>query len=133
MLNNQYQSDSKIVSMIANEQVKGWEYLYDKYSSSMYGIIYTLSKNKNIAEDIFVNLFLHLKENMEILITQNEKLCTFLMQETLAFVRNDLKIKGLDTDKDSLSDMPKLIQLLCAKYCLIQGEVINGDAEKIIV
>ena len=119
--------------MIAQEQVKGWEYLYDKYSSSMYGIIYTLLKNKNIAEDIFVNLFLHLKENMDILITQNEKLCTFLMQETLAFVRNDLKIKGLGVDTNSLSETPKLIQLLCAKYCLLQDEVINGDAEKIIV
>lgn len=117
--------------MIAHEQVKGWEDLYDKYASSIYGIIYILSKNKNIAEDIFVNLFLHLKENMEILITQNDRLCPFLMQETLAFARNELKRKGLDAYTNSLSGTPTLIQLLCAKYCLLKGEVINRDTKKI--
>lgn len=133
MPNIQYLSDSKIVSMIAHEQVKGWECLYDKYSSPMYGIVYILSKDKNIAEDIFFHLFLHLKDNMEILITQKERLCTFLMQETLAFARNELKRKGLDTDTSSLSETPKLIQLLCAKYCLVQGEVIDEDTKKTLV
>ena len=130
MRNIRYQSDSKIVLMITHKQVMGWEFLYDKYSSSMYGIIFVLSKNENIAEDIFVNLFLHLKENMEILITQKERLCHFLMQETLNFARNELKRKGLGADTNSLSETPKLIQFLCAKYCLPKGELIDGDTKK---
>lgn len=131
MKNIQYQSnsksDNKIVSMIANEQVKGWEYLYDKYSSFMFGIVYVLSNNKNIAEDIFFLLFLHLKEDREILIRQTFRLCPFLMQDTFTFVKNELKRKGLEPDTSALGDTPKLIQLLCAKYCSAMGEVIRSE------
>lgn len=132
MLNIQYQSDSKIVTMIAQDQPKGWEYLYDKYSSFMYGIVFVMSKNKSIAEDIFFNLFLQLKKNREIVITQNARLCPFLMQETFIFARNELKRKGLDADTSTLGDTPKLIQLLCAKYCLPTpaSEAINRDTIK---
>lgn len=129
MKNIRHQSDSKILSMIAHKHVIGWEYLYDKYSSFMFGIVYELSKNNDIAEDIFFHLFLHLKEDSEILIQQNVRLCPFLMQDTFTFSRNELKRKGLEPNTSNLGDAPKLIQLLCAKYCLSipATEVIDAD------
>lgn len=119
MQNIQYQSDSKIVIMIAHKQIMGWVHLYDKYSSSMYGIMFMLSKNKNIAESIFFDYFLQLEKSSEILPMQKNRLCPFLMQRTYSFGRNELIRKGLEPDTSTFGDSPKLIQLLlCAKYCL---------------
>lgn len=119
MENTQYHSDSTIVTMIAHKQIMGWMHLYDKYSSSMYGIIFILSKNKNIAESIFFDYFLHLEKSSEILTIQKNRLCPFLMQGTFSFGIYELKRKGLEPDTSTLGDSPKLIQLLlCAKYCL---------------
>lgn len=106
MKNIRYQSDSKIISIIAHEQVKGWEYLYDKY-----------------------NLFLHLNEDRAILIKQTFSLCPFLMQDTFTFVRNELIRKDLEPDTSALGNSPKLIQLLCAKYCVGRGSVIGAADE----
>ena len=117
MSNTQCKSDDKIVSMIALKQRIGWECLYDKYSSSLYGVIYLMSKDKSIAEDILCNFFLFLNKNIDILVTKNASLCPFLMQEAFVFTRNELKERGLDADISTLSDKPKFLQLLCAKYC----------------
>ncbi|MEO6838467.1 MAG: hypothetical protein ABI261_02765 [Ginsengibacter sp.] len=116
--------------MIAQEQVKGWEYLYDKYSSSIYGVIYLLSRIEIIAEDIFFDLFVHLKNEREILITHKAMLCHFLMQETFTFAINEIKSKGLEPHKNGMEDKPKLLKLLCAKYCLGCGEASDGDGVK---
>ncbi|MEO6869199.1 MAG: hypothetical protein ABI168_06120 [Ginsengibacter sp.] len=127
MQNIQYQSDNKIISMIAQRQIMGWVHLYDKYSSPMYGIIFILSKNKNIAESIFFDYFLHLEKNSEILTMQKNMLCPFLMQGTYTFGINELERIGLQPDTSTLGGSPKLIQLLlCAKYCLPVKEKTVG-------
>lgn len=128
MQNIQFQSDNKIISMIAQKQIMGWMHLYDKYSSSMYGIIFILSKNKNIAESIFFDYFLHLEKSSEILTMQKNRICPFLMQGTYSFGICELKRKGLEPDTSTLGDSPKLIQLLlCAKYCLPVKKNTFGD------
>lgn len=131
MRNIQYQTDHKIVSMIAHDQANGWEYLYEKYSSSMYGIVFIFAKSKSIADDVFFHLFLHLKNDKEILITQNVGLCSFLMEETVTFIRNELKRKGLDADISDASDLHKLRQLLCAKYWLPIPTIVTIDGNTI--
>ena len=57
MLNTPRSSDEVILQKIRNNNLQGWEELYDAYSASMLGIICKLVDDKNRGQQILVNIF----------------------------------------------------------------------------
>lgn len=121
MPNCSNKSDHEIISLIAINDLQGWGHLYDKYSSSMYGIIYVLSKRKDIADEILMQLFLNLKKD-EALNSLPIGLCSYLMNNTFAFSLQALRQRGVAPDMQVLGNAPRLIHLLCAKNYLPKDE-----------
>ncbi len=113
ILTSTYISDTTIVSMLAKNNLSAWEHLYDKYAPMMYGAIFKITGNAPMAEEIFKECFLQLKENdnlSEVKVT----LCPFLLRHAHSVTLNYLKKCGLAsvlTGQASFNDDP-LIQLL---------------------
>ena len=60
-------SVSTILFLNRENNLKGWEVLYDKYILVMDGLICTLTTDKSIADKIFISLFKRLKQQFFIL------------------------------------------------------------------
>jgi RNA polymerase sigma factor (sigma-70 family) len=56
-LNIKYSEEELVVSLKQNSQ-KAFEYLYDNYSGSLYGLIYKIIKDEDKSEDVMQDVFL---------------------------------------------------------------------------
>ena len=59
-------SDTIILNLIRENNLKGWELLYDKYAPVMYGVICTYTTDKVLAEEILIGLFIRLKDEQRL-------------------------------------------------------------------
>lgn len=104
-------SDQHILSLFAENNPAGWEVLYDKYAPAMYGIIYNLTKNKTIAEEIFTAAFLQLKEKRFFSDIKNT-FCPLLLRYTYNFTIRQLKRFGINPKYSNSPEENKLTYLL---------------------
>ncbi len=92
-LQNQY-SDQAIVSMLKSGDLLGWEYLYDKYSSILYGAILKITSEEKLAKEILIESFIKLQKS-EILIHTKKSLLIFLLHHTYTFSASYLNERGI--------------------------------------
>ena len=66
MLQVKKYSEEELVSLLQNKDAQAFNYLYDNYCGALYGIIYKMIENKELAEDIlqeaFVKVFKYLRQ-----------------------------------------------------------------------
>ncbi len=72
-------NDNIILSQINIGDISGWDALYDKYASMMYGVILRLSVSSEEADEILVSVFLQLN-NAPALLLKGPNLCLSLLQ-----------------------------------------------------
>ena len=118
-------SDEQMLSMIGRNDVKAWEQLYDKYAAAMYSIVWQFTDSKEIANKIFTQAFLQLKEN-NILLKMHYALCPFLLRYTHNFASQYFKKCGISTLRNSKPVNSKVIHMLCT-----QGISIKDAAFKL--
>ena len=94
-------SDLTILTLIRENNLKGWEQLYDKYGSVIYGVICSFTSEKNLAEEILIKLFCCLKEEKTIL-KINFSLCVCLLTFTYYYTRQELKIRGINATESQI-------------------------------
>ena len=107
-------SDTEIISMLQENNLKGWEMLYDKYAPLMYGLVYDLTNSKPLAEQIFSNAFLRLKNVLSI----SEKrfaLCGTILRHTYIYTIKQLRIQGMEVKPFKPEPGFNIIQLLCTQ------------------
>ena len=51
-------SEETLITLLVNKDKKGMEYLYDNYSSTIYGVILRILKAEDIAEEVLQDCFL---------------------------------------------------------------------------
>lgn len=56
-------SEPDLIALLAERNKRGIEILYDNYSSALYGVIYRIVQNEEIAEDILQEAFLKIWNN----------------------------------------------------------------------
>ncbi|MEO5570655.1 MAG: hypothetical protein ABIT08_15570 [Bacteroidia bacterium] len=106
-------SDQTILSMIAENNLEAWGHLYDKYAPAMFGIICTLTDDRTLAEEIFKETFLQLKEK-QILSKVTYALCPCLLRHTHIFARQQLKARGIACSNSPV-EQTSLINILCSQ------------------
>ena len=90
----QVRSDQNILSMISENNLEAWGHVYDKYATEMFGVINKLTEDKKIAEEIFKEAFLQLKEK-QILSKLKYSLYAWLLMYTQIFAQRLLKERGI--------------------------------------
>lgn len=94
-------SDSTILSLIGGNIPSGWDQLYDKYAPVMYGVIQAHTGDRKVAEQIFMKLFIRLKQN-EILLKINVTLCVCILRYTYINTREELRRRGINYTESPL-------------------------------
>lgn len=87
-------SDLNILSLVRENNLTGWEQLYDKYAPIMYSVICTYTTDMGLADKILINLFLRLKDE-KIFLKMNFTLCVFILSYTFTNTRKELKKRGI--------------------------------------
>lgn len=90
----QIKSDQVILSMISENSLDAWIFLYDKYAAAMFGTICKITEDKKIAEEIFKEAFIQLKEK-QILSKLKYSLYPWLLKYTLIFAQKHLRGLGI--------------------------------------
>ena len=100
--------------MLAKNNLAAWEHIYDKYAAVMYGVIDKLTPDKNLSEEILVNVFLQLKEKHNFS-GPSHSLCAFLLRYTYNFAITQINSKKVNRQPVFFPDQKDIIGLLCTK------------------
>lgn len=97
--------------MLAENNLKSWENLYDKYAPVMYAVICNLTDNKAVAAEILTEAFMQVKQK-QILLKINISPCIYLLRHTYNYANQHLKQSGINLKAANPKEETKLIQLL---------------------
>ena len=104
-------SEKQIITMFQENNPLAWRSLYVKYAAAMYGLICSLTDDKLLAEQIFINAFIQLKEQGTLLKIKYA-LCAILFRHTYSYAITNLKQVGINPKTLNPSKETKLIHLL---------------------
>lgn len=82
--------ENKIIVMLQENNPLVWGHLHDKYAPAMYGLICNLTADKLLAEEIFMNAFLELKQK-QTLSKINYALLPIILRYTYSYANKHLK------------------------------------------
>ena len=94
--------------------MREWEKIYDKYSIPLFTLICNLTDDRIIAEEIFTETFVRLKDKLQ-LSEANYSLCAQLMRHTYVTAMHQLKRHGIKPKAWHSPEETKLIHLLCTQ------------------
>ena len=113
-LQNNHISDERMLTMLNKKDANAWVHLYDKYAAAMYSIVWHFTDNNEVANKIFTEAFLQLKEK-NTLSKVEYALCPFLLRYMHNFASQYLKKSGINPLQTSKAVDSQLIHLLCTQ------------------
>lgn len=123
MLAQEKIADQQIIALLEENNLLAWQKIYDKYAAAMYGLICNLTDNETVAEEIFVAVFIQLKEK-EILSKIKYALCATLLRYTFSYTIKQLNELGINAKSYNPVQEVKLIHLLCTQ-CSSLKELVS--------
>ena len=87
-------SESELVSLLQNHDKQAFKYLYDNYSATLFGIIYRMVEDKELAEDILQEAFIKIWNNFTNYDRIKGKLFTWMLNITRNLTIDTLRSKG---------------------------------------
>jgi DNA-directed RNA polymerase specialized sigma24 family protein len=103
--------EKKLINMVQVNNPVEWRKLYDKYASAMYRLIYNLTKDKSLAEEILMDAFLDLKQK-KILSKPKCALYPIIMRHTYSFTTKHLREISISPENSNPPKEAELIHLL---------------------
>lgn len=94
MLQVKKYSEDELVSLLQNKDVVAFSYLYDNYSAALFGIIYKMVENKELAEDILQEVFVKIWNNFSNYNSSKGRLFTWMLNITRNLVIDTLRSKS---------------------------------------
>ena len=113
-LQNNHISDERMLTMLNKNDANAWVHLYDKYAAAMYSIVWHFTDNNEVANKIFTEAFLQLKEK-NILSKVPYALCPFLLRYMHNYASQYLNKWGINPIQSSKAVDSQLIHLLCTQ------------------
>lgn len=110
--------DLTIVSLIKENNLKGWELLYDKYAPVIYGAICTHTADKHLSDEILKIIFIRLKSE-EMLQKTDFALCIYILRYTYTSTRAELKRRGINyTENPILGN--SILHIFCSQQTTVK-------------
>ena len=72
-------SEQELVSLLQKRDPKAFDYLYDNYSSALYGIVSAIVTNKESANDVLQNVFINIWKKIESYDSSKGRLFTWML------------------------------------------------------
>ena len=89
------QADYKLKNLLKNNNNLAWNILYDRYAAVMYGNILNITKNKALAEEIFITAFIRLKndnKNVPLQCSIALYLCAYVKKITTEYMKQNISL-----------------------------------------
>ena len=94
MLQVKKYSEDELVSSLQNKDVTAFNYLYDNYSATLFGIVYKMVEDKELAEDILQEVFVKIWNSFSSYNSSKGRLFTWILNITRNFVIDTLRSKS---------------------------------------
>ena len=94
-LSKNWQADDKLKNLLKSNNGSAWNTLYDKYAAVMYGNILNITKNKALAEEIFIVAFIRLKKDNKHVPVECSialYLCAYVKKITMEYIENKISL-----------------------------------------
>lgn len=130
-LQNKLLSEKQIIAMLHDNNPLAWGNLYNKYASAMYGLIYNLTEDKLLAEEIFTNAFLELKQK-QILSKIKYALYPIILRYTYSYTIKHLRIFGINSKTLNPPKGAKIIYMLTTECNSLNeaASILNINAKE---
>lgn len=94
MLSLKKYTEEELVRLLQNKDTQAFNYLYDNYSGALYGLIYKMVEDKELAEDILQEAFLKIWNNIGTYDSIKGRLFTWMLNITRNLTIDTLRSKG---------------------------------------
>ena len=94
-LSKNWRADNKLKNLLKMNNSSAWNTLYDTYAALMYGNILNITKNKNLAEEIFITAFVRLKKDNKLVPVQcsiSLYLCAYVKKIALEHMNTKISL-----------------------------------------
>ncbi len=110
-------SEEDLIELLKNSDQSAFAYLYDNYSGALYGIIYKMLENHELAEDVLQEAFVKIWNNFSNYDSDKGRLFTWMLNITRNLTidtirsksyRKQSKIQNADNAVDNVSNNPNI-------------------------
>lgn len=101
-LNTTY-SEQELVALLQQRNEKAFSYLYDNYSSALYGIVNAVVTDKEVANDVLQNVFINIWRKMESYDASKGRLFTWMLNIARNAAIDELRSKGYNNSQKNIS------------------------------
>lgn len=88
-----------------------FEYLYDHYSSALYGVIFRILRNESIAEEVLQDAFLKIWDRIDQYDVSRGKLFTWIVNITRNLAIDKIRSKEISREKKT-NDLEGLVHII---------------------
>lgn len=109
-----HRDESAFVALLKSKKKEGMEQLYDRYSESLFGIIYSVVRDLKIAEDILQDTFVKIWQNIDSYDSSKGRLFTWMLNVArngaIDYTRskqhkNSFKVQSIDNSLNDPADI----------------------------
>jgi len=87
-------SEEELIHLLKNRDQQAFAYLYDNYSSALFGIIYKMLEDRELAEDILQEAFIRIWNNFSSYDSLKGRLFTWMLNITRNLTVDTIRSKG---------------------------------------
>ena len=87
-------SEEELIYLLKNRDQSAFSYLYDNYSGALFGIIYKMLEDRELAEDVLQESFLKIWNNFSIYDSLKGRLFTWMLNITRNLTIDTVRSKG---------------------------------------
>ncbi|MEP6927614.1 MAG: sigma-70 family RNA polymerase sigma factor [Ginsengibacter sp.] len=87
-------SEEELISLLKNRDQFAFAYLYDNYSGALFGIIYRMLEDRELAEDVLQEAFLKIWNNFSNYDSMKGRLFTWMLNITRNLTIDTVRSKG---------------------------------------
>src|SRR3546814_10683239 len=100
--------DDQLVGLLKKGEIKAFEGIYKRYSTSLYSLAYNLFRNREVCEELVQDLFVHLwtRRTSLHIVTLKPYLCRAIRNRALSAIRSG-----------KAQPDPHVMKTLAQKYC----------------
>ena len=134
-------TEEELVFALQEKDQQAFSYLYDNYSGALFGLIYKIVNDKELAEDILQESFLKIWNNFSNYDSSKGRLFTWMLNLTRNLTIDTLRSKGykkqskIHSDENSVnnfSDNPNAANKFDAMGIRKQLTLLKSDQKKLI-
>ena len=96
-------TQEELIPLLLKKDDRSFTLLYDNYSKSLYGVIFTLIKDREEAEDVLQEVFIKIWKNIDSYSESKGRLYTWMLNIARNTSIDKLRSKGFNNNQQNLS------------------------------